>query len=135
MKVISMSTSPQPGDRYDGLPEAWSLSARETYAAIAEDRPDLDAVQTSTLYEAAALIATADAMQAIVDAEGLTTTGSQSQLVAHPLLSEIRLSRVQAMAALKALGISAPSSASAAGSALVAKRWARRGTPGRRAGE
>ncbi len=122
-------------DRYEGLPSSWSASAQETYAAVVEDHPNLDATPRATLFEAACLIAQADAMQLVIDAEGLTTTGSQGQLTAHPLLSEIRLSRVQAMAALRALGVSPASSASAAGSALVAKRWERRGTPGRRSGQ
>lgn len=132
----TLSTVPDPAtDRYEGLPSSWSESARELYVAVEESNPNLTAAQLATLYEAAALIAQADACQLVIDADGLTITGSAGQTAAHPLLSEVRLSRVQAMAALKALGLAAHpvGSASAAGAALVAKRWQARGsTPGRR---
>lgn len=122
-------------DRYEGLPASWSLSAREAYVAIEESNANLTPAQLATLYEAAALLAQADACQLVIDADGLTITGSAGQTAAHPLLSEVRLSRVQAMAALKAIGLATHpvGSASAAGAALVSKRWQARGaTPGRR---
>lgn len=47
------------------LPASWSASARETYVAIAEDAGDtLTPAQTAALYEAAAMLATADALDA-----------------------------------------------------------------------
>jgi hypothetical protein len=51
-------------------------------------------------------------------------TGSAGHPAAHPLLAEIRLCRVQAMAPLKALGIAQnQSAASKAGAALAMKRY------------
>jgi hypothetical protein len=119
-------------DRYDGLPPVWSESAKETYVQIAEEHPNLDAASLSALFEACALFALADALAERVAADGYMVAGSQGQSVAHPLLSEIRLNRVQAMAALRALGLArGQSAASAAGAALVSKRWHGR-TSGRR---
>jgi hypothetical protein len=121
-------------DPYEGLPEAWSASAKETYVQIEREHPDLDSSSLATLYEACGLFALADALQARVDEDGYVVKGSQGQPTAHPLLSEVRLNRVQAMSSLRALGIARlQSAASAAGAALVAKRWQGR-TPGVRAG-
>ncbi|MGO4230421.1 hypothetical protein AB4Y72_16355 [Arthrobacter sp. YAF34] len=134
---MPLSPIPAPGDpaedRYDGLPASWSASAKETYVQISEENPGLDAASLSTLYEACSLFALADAMAETVAADGFMVPGSQGQPTAHPLLGEIRLCRVQAMAALKALGIAQnQSAASKAGAALAAKRHHGR-TPGVRA--
>ena len=114
-------TSP---DRYDGLPASWSDSAKETYVQIADDNAGLDAASLSTLYEACGLFSLADALAAQVEKDGYVVPGSNGQPTAHPLLSEVRLNRIQAMSALRALGIARnQSGASRAGAALVAKRW------------
>lgn len=110
--------------RYDGLPDDWSASAKETYAQIEEEHPGLDAASLASLYEAVALFALADKLAAQVEDDGFTVAGSQGQKVAHPLLSEVRLNRVQALAALRALGLAKnQSGASAAAASLASKRW------------
>lgn len=110
--------------RYDGLPADWSDSAKETYAQIEEEHPGLDAASLSALYEACGLFALADRLAAKVDDDGLMVSGSQGQLVAHPLLSEVRLNRVQGLAALRALGLAkSQTAASAAAASLASKRW------------
>lgn len=116
-------TTPDP-DRYAGLPESWSESAKETYVQIEAEHPNLDAASLSSLFEACGLFALADALAERVAADGYTVPGSQGQAVAHPLLSEIRLNRVQALGALRSLGLArGQSAASQAGAALVSKRW------------
>lgn len=116
--------------RYDGLPEEWSASAKETYAQIDEENPNLDAASRASLFEACALFALADALAEQVTKDGFMVVGSAGQPAAHPLLAEVRLNRIQAMAALKALGIAQnQSAASKAGAALAMKRHHGR-TPG-----
>jgi hypothetical protein len=108
----------------DGLPASWSASARSTYSEIEAARADLDAVGLAALYEACALLAFADEMQARVNEDGLVVTGSKDQPAAHPLISEILRARGQALAALRVLDAGrVRSGASQAGSALVSKRW------------
>lgn len=117
-------TEPDP---YDGLPASWSASVKTTYVEIEKDHPNLDAASSAALYEACGLLATADTMQARVDVDGLLVTGSKDQLVAHPLIAEIRLARVQALAALKALSLTRNgSAASRAGASLAGARWSKR---------
>ena len=122
-----LSPAPPPDvhvDSYDGLPASWSDSAKETFVQIEAEHPDMDATSLAILSEACNLLASADLMQERVDLDGLLTTGSQGQLVAHPLISEVRQARVQALAALKALGLArGQSGASQAGAALASKRW------------
>lgn len=115
-------------DPYEGLPASWSASAKTTYVEIEADNPNLDAAGSTALYEACGLLASADIMQARVDADGLLVTGSKNQLVAHPLIAEIRLARVQALAALKALSLTRAggSAASRAGASLAGARWHKR---------
>lgn len=131
---MPLTPAPEPKDhadaRYDGLPATWSDSAKETFAQVEEENPNLDAASLSTLYEACGLFALADALAEQVAKDGYMVPGSQGQPTAHPLLGEIRLCRVQAMAALKALGIAQnQSAASKAGAALAMKRHHGR-TPG-----
>lgn len=133
MNHLAAVLDPEP-DPFAGLPVSWSVSARDVYVQITEDHPYLDAASRAALYEAAAGLASADHMQARVDADGLLVEGSQGQKVAHPLIAEVRQARVQALAALRSLGLAAPASgASAAGSQLANKRWSGR-TAGVRAG-
>ena len=125
----------RPVDSYDGLPSSWSDSARETFVQIEAENPDLDATSLATLSEACNLLASADLMQERVDLDGLVVLGSQGQPAAHPLISEVRQARVQALAALRALGIArGQSGASQAGAALASKRWNGR-TAGVRSGQ
>lgn len=111
-------------DRYAGLPNSWSESAKETFVQIEAEHASLDATSLSSVFEACGLLALADALAERVEADGPVVSGSQGQPVAHPLLSEIRLNRVQALGSLRALGLArSQSGASRAGAALVSKRW------------
>jgi hypothetical protein len=104
--------------------DAWSEGAKATYTAVKDEHPDLDATTIESLLTACAMISSADVMQAQVDADGLISRGSQGQPVAHPLIAEIRLARVQALAALRTLGLAVNQSpASRAGAALAGKRY------------
>ena len=113
-------------DAFEGLPTSWSLSSRETFAQISSDHPYLDAASRAALYEACAGLASADLMQARVDADGLLMEGSQGQRVAHPLIGEIRHARALALSGLRSLGAAPKSGASQAGAALASRRWSSR---------
>ncbi|GAA1431371.1 hypothetical protein GCM10009616_18310 [Microlunatus lacustris] len=134
MTLESIETpAADPAARYDGLPPTWSSSAKETYAQVEEDNPELTSAALSTLFEACNLLSLADAMEAQLAVDGLMIDGSRSR-VANPLIAEIRHARIGAMNGLRALGIApGQTPASAAGSALAMKRHHGR-TPGRRNG-
>lgn len=125
--------NPPDPDRYEGLPARWSHSAKEVFLQVEQANPNLLPHAAATLWECAALIARADACADRVEEDGPMIRGSRS-VVAHPLIAEERHARAAAIAGLRALGLApGQSSASAAGAALVSKRWQARGqTPGRR---
>jgi hypothetical protein len=112
-----------PANPAAGLPDSWSESVKATYSEIESDNPGLDAASLAALYEACELFAVADTMQRRVDTDGLLVTGSQGQLVAHPLIAEVRQSRSKGLDALTRLGLARnQSNASRAGAALASKR-------------
>lgn len=119
-------------DRFEGLPESWSESARETYVQVEEDLQDPDAATLAALFEACSLIARADALAEVVERDGYMIDGYRSRVI-HPAIAEERHARTEAMKTLRALGVApGQSGASQAGAALVRKRYGRGGTPGRR---
>lgn len=118
-----------PTDRYDGLPERWPDSVKETHAAIeAEHEGELSPEQSTSLYEACAMLATAEALDEQVARDGLMIIGSRGSQGIHPGIAEARAQRRNALEAIRgiALKFTAPSAASAAGASLAAQRWARR---------
>lgn len=119
-------------DRFEGLPESWSGSARETYVQVEEGLQEPCAATLALLFEACALIARADALAEVVERDGFMVDGYRSKVI-HPAIPEERHARTAAMKTLQALGVApGQSGASAAGAALVRKRWGAGGTPGRR---
>ncbi|QDF14175.1 terminase small subunit [Microbacterium phage GardenState] len=104
--------------------KAWSASAKRTFRELIDANPGIEKDKLSAVYTACDLISEADKMQSVIDADGYTVEGSMGQKVAHPLVAEVRQYRRASLDALKLAGIDARgSSASAAGAALVAKRW------------
>lgn len=124
--ITALPTSKEPASPR----ESWGESARSAFQDIIDAAPTLAGSDLTALYYAVDLLDAADTMQAQADEEGLVVSGSQGQPVAHPLLSEVRLSRAAALSAIRALGLSERSAASAAGAALVGKRWANRAANG-----
>ncbi|WP_104090939.1 hypothetical protein [Cryobacterium sp. N19] len=86
----SLHPVPPLDDLDDGLPTTWSASSRATFAEITAKNPYLDASSQATLYEASALLASADAMDARIAADGLVILGSRGQPFAHVLIGEAR---------------------------------------------
>jgi hypothetical protein len=54
------------------------------------DGYELDAHELGLLREAARTLSRCDELAGVLEAEGLTTTGSKGQTVAHPALAEVR---------------------------------------------
>src|SRR3954451_22700324 len=92
-------TDPPNGLRTEGL-RLW----RDTLAGVA-DGWRLDVADLTLLEEACRLRDTAVRLQRRVDREGTEVTGSEGQMVAHPLLREVRMTRalvVQTLARIEA---------------------------------
>lgn len=105
---------------------SWTAAAKRTFREVTEAHPALEKSTLSALYGACDLISEADEMQKVIDADGRTVSGSMGQKVAHPLIAEVRQYRKAALDTIKALGLAGNASASAAGAALVAKRYGAR---------
>jgi len=105
------------------VPPGLSDEARDLFLDVTEADPDLAADRFHALVQACRLVTLADRAEAALGDE-FTVAGYKGQPTPNGLLTEIRLSRSAAVAALKSAGlVAATSSASAAGSALAAKRW------------
>lgn len=119
-------TTPDP--RYAGLPDHWPDSVKETHAVIEEAHEGLlTPEQQTTLYGACSMLATAEALDTQVRADGTMIINSRGAQALHPGLAEARMQRRTALAAIRGIALKfAPASAtaaSAAGTALAAKRW------------
>jgi P27 family predicted phage terminase small subunit len=99
------ATAPKPRS-------SWRTSAKRTFTETVEAQPTLNSATLAGLYAACDLIDAADTMQRTVDTEGVIATGSQGQPVAHPLIAEVRHYRREAVALLRALGLTAQSPSS-----------------------
>lgn len=106
--------------------KGWSAPATRTFREVLAAHPTLDSTRLAGLYGACDLLSQADKMQAQIDDDGLTVSGSMGQKVAHPLVAEVRQYRRAALDSLKALGLDGRSAASQAGAALAGKRWSSR---------
>ena len=73
--------------------------------------------------QAEAIIASIEGMEETVAAEGRTVDGSKGQPVAHPLLGEIRASRLALMQILRALGSLKDSPTTQRAVAAAQARW------------
>lgn len=107
------------------VPQGLSPEALDLFLDLTEGEEDLTAAQWQSALQAARLITTADRLEEAVGAD-LIVIGSAGQPVAHPALAEARQARATALSALGRIR-QAHAPASAAGAALVAKRWAKRG--------
>src|SRR4051812_37671355 len=71
----------------------------------------LDAHDLTTLEECCRLRDTEARLQRRVDREGATVQGSEGQMVAHPLLRELRMTRALVMTNIRKVEINRPRSA------------------------
>ena len=105
-------------------PDGLSDDARDLFLDVVEAHGDaLTPERFHALTQACRLVTLADRAEAAIG-DAFMVDGYKGQPVPNGLLSEVRLSRAAAVAALKAAGLSAPAgSSSAAASALASKRW------------
>ncbi len=93
---------------------------------------DLSGPEQELLAEVCRLLDELDALQAVVDADGLTVTGSTGQVRVHPALNELRQHRLAVGRLLGQLELpdedeqSVPSPASLRAAKAARARWARR---------
>lgn len=133
----------QPVTRSDmdtpDLPEHWTPGARETWTSYTEAREDLSPEAQLRLTQLCDAESLAETLLDLIQAAGYVETGTAGQVVAHPLLLELRHARALMARLTDGLEQSAPqgepgedgdivelaSAASAAGRALVRNRWSR----------
>jgi hypothetical protein len=90
-------------DAGPALPRHWSAEAKRVHARILAERPAIAGADLSSLHQACTIIATADRYDRTIRADGSTVPGSTGQLVAHPLVSEVRQLRTAAASILDRL--------------------------------
>ncbi|PZE71619.1 hypothetical protein [Curtobacterium sp. MCBD17_019] len=92
-------------DPLDGweLPDHWSEEARDTFANVLSQRPDLDGADLSQLMQAAELVDYAGKLGAVAARAGYEATGSMGQTVVHGAATEARQARTAAAAILARL--------------------------------
>jgi P27 family predicted phage terminase small subunit len=77
---------------------------KEVTAAYDIDRPD----EVALLTEACRILSLCDALREVVERDGYTSAGSTGQMVAHPLLTELRANRSELRHVLRQLGLPSP---------------------------
>ena len=92
-------------DVLDGwtLPEDWTDTARDLFAEVLRERPDLSGADLGALEHAAALTSAAERLDAVALAAGMVSKGSTGQTVVHPAVIEARLARSSAATILARL--------------------------------
>lgn len=73
------------------LPAHWPARARDTFAEVIDETPDLTGAALSTLFAACDLLATAEALDEVARAAGYVATGAAGHVVTHPATVEARL--------------------------------------------
>lgn len=90
------------------LPDHWTDAARDLFAEVLDERPDLSGADLGSLEQACELSTAAEALSAVARAASYVSTGSTGQPVVHPAAIEARLARTAAATILARL---APSQA------------------------
>lgn len=122
-----MTTHTETDDGASELPDTWTQGARDTFAAVLEERPDASSAELASLYHAASLESAAERLDAVAQAAGFVSTGSTGQVVVHPAVTEARLARTAAASILARL-VPHDASPRAAGARKAARaRWSRAG--------
>lgn len=86
-----------------GIPDDWSRAARELFAGVIAERPELGGADLGALEHAASLTSAAEHLDAVARKAGMTALGSTGQTVVHPAVVEARLARTSAATILARL--------------------------------
>lgn len=103
---------------------SWLKVTKDAFTAIVVGAPRTAGASLESVYYACDLLDEASRMQAQVKSDGMVAEGSMGQPVGHPLIPSVLQYRREALAILRALGLTARSATSSAGAALAGKRWA-----------
>ena len=97
-------TTEEP-DVLDGweIPADWTDTARDLFAEVLAERPDLGGADLGALQHAAALTSAADRLDEVARAAGYVSSGSTGQPTVHPAVVESRLARTAAASILNRL--------------------------------
>lgn len=103
--MTTPDTTPDAVDPLDGwtLPADWTDTARDLFAEVIGERPDLAGADLGALEHAAALTSAADRLDELARAAGMVSIGSTGQTVVHPAVVEARLARTAAATILARL--------------------------------
>lgn len=85
------------------LPDDWTDGARDVFAEVVEERPEIAGADLGALESACALVSAADRLGAVARAAGMLALGSTGQTIVHPAAVEERLSRTAAATILARL--------------------------------
>lgn len=100
------TASPDDVDGFD-FPDHWTPAARDAFEVVMDARPALGGAEFAALTEAANLITTADALDAVARAAAYMSTGAAGQPVLHPAVSAATTARTAAATVLARLTVSA----------------------------
>lgn len=98
-----------PTKRKPRTPAGLTPAAARVFAATVKAFEMPDAHSLAVLESACRSLSRAEQLDALVDAEGMTTRGSRGQTVLHPAIAEARQCRLAAGRLLGSLGLEAPS--------------------------
>jgi len=98
-----MKTTPTQAPAGWTFPEDWTESARELFAEVIAERPDLGGAELGALEHACYLTSAAERLDEIARAAGMVSTGSTGQTIVHPAVVESRLQRANAATILARL--------------------------------
>jgi len=87
-----------------GLGKRGTAFWKEVTGSYVIERPD----EVALLVEACRILSLCDSLREAVERDGFTTAGSTGQMVAHPLLTELRANRSELRHVLRQLGLPTP---------------------------
>lgn len=100
--VHGLTASPDPLDGWS-LPEWWTSAARDLFAEVLQERPEIAGADLGALESACGLVSNADRLGEIARGAGMIAQGSTGQTVVHPAVIEERLTRASAATILARL--------------------------------
>ena len=103
--MTTPDATPEAVDPLDGwtLPADWTDTARDLFAGVLDERPEIAGADLGSLEHAAALTSAADRLDEVARAAGMVSTGSTGQVIVHPAVVEARLARTSAATILARL--------------------------------
>lgn len=123
-----MSTPEHHDDPLAGwdLPDDWTPAARDLFAEVLDERPDVSGADLGALIHACSLTSAAERLDTVARAAGMVATGSTGQVIVHPAVVEARLARTAASTILARLSPTRAEHATARARRAARARWSGR---------